>query len=67
MFDVNWSSRGMGVILSQKEGRIDKAMAYASKGLSLIQCKFHPMEGACLLQYGELCTYNNIYTTTILH
>jgi len=47
MFDVNWSSWGVGVILSQKEGIIEIAMVYASRGLSPIRCKFHPMEDEC--------------------
>jgi len=47
VFDVDQSSRGVGVILSQKEGRIERAMAYASKGLSPVECKFHLMEGEC--------------------
>jgi hypothetical protein len=47
VFDVDRSSQGVGVILSNKEGRIERVIAYASKGLSLVQCKFHPMEGEC--------------------
>jgi len=47
IFYVNWSGWGAGALLSQKEGIIEIAMAYASKGLSLIQCKFHPIEDEC--------------------
>jgi hypothetical protein len=46
-FDVDWSTKGVGVILSQKEGRFEKVVAYASKGLTMAQRKFHPMEGEC--------------------
>jgi len=35
------------VILSQKEGRFEKVVAYASKSLTEAQKKFHPMEGEC--------------------
>jgi len=45
--DVNWSSKGVGDILSQKEGRFEKVVAYANKSLIEAQRKFHPMEGEC--------------------
>jgi hypothetical protein len=45
--DVDWSTRGVGAILSQKEGRFEKVIAYASKALTEVQRKFHPMEGKC--------------------
>jgi hypothetical protein len=45
--DVNWSPKGVGAILSQKEGRMERVIAYASKGLTSVQRKFHPMEGEC--------------------
>ncbi len=45
--DVDWSPRGVGAILSQKEGRFEKVVAYASKSLIEAQKKFHPMEGEC--------------------
>jgi hypothetical protein len=32
--DVDWSPRGVGAILSQKEGRFEKVVAYASKSLT---------------------------------
>jgi len=44
---VDWSTKGVGAILSQKEGRFEKVVAYASKGLTAVQRKFHPMEGEC--------------------
>jgi hypothetical protein len=45
--DVDWLPRGVGAILSQKEGRFEKVVAYASKSLTEAQRKFHPMEGEC--------------------
>jgi hypothetical protein len=45
--DVDWSLKGVGAILSQKEGRFEKVVAYASKSLTEAQRKFHPMEGEC--------------------
>jgi hypothetical protein len=31
--DVDWSPKGVGAILSQKEGKSEKVLAYASKSL----------------------------------
>jgi hypothetical protein len=45
--DVDWSPKGIGAILSQREGRKEGVVAYASKGLTSAQKKFHPMEGEC--------------------
>ncbi len=45
--DVDWSPKGVSAILSQKEGRMERVVAYASKGLTTVQKKFHPMEGEC--------------------
>ncbi len=45
--DVDWSTKGVGAILSQKEGKFEKVVAYASKALTVVQRKFHPMEGEC--------------------
>jgi len=45
--DVDWSTKGLGAILSQREGRFERVIAYASKALTLAQRKFHPMEGEC--------------------
>jgi hypothetical protein len=44
---VDWSLKGVGAILSQKEGRKERVVAYANKGLTPVQKKFHPMEGEC--------------------
>ncbi len=45
--DVDWSPKGVGAILSQKEGKLEKVVTYASKSLTEAQKKFHPMEGEC--------------------
>jgi hypothetical protein len=45
--DVDWSPKGVGAMLSQKEGKFEKVVAYASKSLTKAQRKFHPMEGEC--------------------
>jgi hypothetical protein len=45
--DVDWSPKGVGAILSQKEGRFEKVVVYANKSLTEAQKKFHPMEGEC--------------------
>jgi hypothetical protein len=45
--DVDWSTKGVGAVLSQREGRCEKVVAYASKALIVAQRKFHPMEGEC--------------------
>ncbi len=45
--DVDWSLKGVGAILFQKEGKLEWVVAYASKGLTSTQRKFHPMEGEC--------------------
>jgi hypothetical protein len=45
--DVDWSTKGVGAILSQREGKFEKVIAYASKSLTKAQRKFHPMEGEC--------------------
>jgi len=45
--DVDWSPKGVGAILSQREGKLEKVVTYASKSLTEAQKKFHPMEGEC--------------------
>jgi hypothetical protein len=45
--DVDWSLKGVGAILSQKEGKLEKVLAYANKSLMIAQRKFHPIEGEC--------------------
>jgi hypothetical protein len=45
--DVDWSPKGVGTILSQKDGKFEKVIADASKSLTKAQKKFHSMEGEC--------------------
>jgi hypothetical protein len=45
--DVDWSPKGVGTILSQREGKLEKVVAYARKSLTISQRKFHPMEVEC--------------------
>jgi hypothetical protein len=46
-FYVDWSAKGVGAILSQKESKLERVVAYAKKSLTSAQRKFHPMEGEC--------------------
>jgi hypothetical protein len=45
--DVDWSTKGVRAILSQKEGKFERVIAYASKSLIKAQRKFHLMEEEC--------------------
>jgi hypothetical protein len=47
ILDKDWSIKGIGSILSQKQDKHECVIAYASKGLTPSQRKFHPMEGEC--------------------
>lgn len=47
ILDVDWSIKGVGTIILQKTKRNDQVVTYASKGLSPIEKKVHPMEGEC--------------------
>jgi hypothetical protein len=44
--DVDWSPKGVGAILSQKEGRFEKVVAYASKSLTEAQKNSIPWKGS---------------------
>ncbi len=63
--DVNWSPKGVGAILSQKEGKLEKVVAYASKSLIEAHRKFHPMKRECYALIWALCISNNICIGTI--
>jgi hypothetical protein len=45
--DVVYTPKGVGAILSEKEGKLERVVAYASKNLTVAQRKFHPMEREC--------------------
>jgi hypothetical protein len=47
ILDVDWFINGVGSILSQKQNKLECVIAYANKGLTPSQRKFHPMEGEC--------------------
>jgi hypothetical protein len=47
ILDVDWSTKGVGAILSQKNGRQKQVIVYANKGLTPLQKCYHPMEGEC--------------------
>jgi hypothetical protein len=48
ILDVDWSFRGVGAILSEMDGHQEHVITYASKGMSLVQKCFHPIEGKLL-------------------
>ncbi len=45
ILDVDWSIKGVGLVLSKKQDKHECVITYASKGLTPSQRKFHPMEG----------------------
>jgi hypothetical protein len=47
ILEVDYSTKGVGAVLCQKDGRKVVFVAYASKGLSKSQKNYHPMEGEC--------------------
>ncbi len=63
--DVDYSPQGVGVILSQKEGKFEKVVAYASKSLREAQIKFHPMGGECYALIWGICILDNTCRGTI--
>jgi hypothetical protein len=70
--DVDWFTHKIGAILSQKEGKNEKVITYVNKGLSLMQKKFHPMEGECYasvwgIMHFRQYLYCNHFTFRIDH
>jgi hypothetical protein len=62
ILDVDWSTRGVKAIMSQKDGRNEHVIAYTNKGFSPIQKKFHPMEGECYaLVWGIVHLRQHLY------
>ncbi len=47
ILDVDWSIKRIGSILSHKQDKHECVIAYANKGLTPSQRKFHLMEGEC--------------------
>jgi hypothetical protein len=68
ILDAGWSTCRVGAILSQKNGKNELVVVYTSKGLFLVQNKFHPMEGECYaLVWGIMHFKQYLYTVTISH
>jgi hypothetical protein len=72
ILNVDWSTRRVRVILSQKDGKNEHFFAYVTKGFSPIQKKFHPMEGECyVLVWGIVhfsqYLYQNYFTLRTNH
>jgi hypothetical protein len=65
ILDVDWSIRGVGTILSQKFGRQKQVIAYASKGLSPVQRRFHPMEGMCYALIWGIMYFRQYFHQTL--
>jgi hypothetical protein len=62
IFDVDWSTQRDGAILSQREARNERVVAYANKGFFPIQQRFHPMEGECyVLIWGIMFFWQYFY------
>jgi hypothetical protein len=60
ILDVDWYVKGVSVILSQKDGRIEMVIVYAI--LFDVQKRFHSMEGECYeVVWGLNYTFDNIY------
>jgi hypothetical protein len=67
ILDVDWSIKGVGAILLQNFRRQEQIIAYANKGLSLVQCRFHPMEGECYaLIWGIMFFIQHLHQTPFL-
>jgi len=69
---VDWSTKGVGAILSQWVGKNEHVITYVSKGLTPMQRKFHPMEGECYaliwgIMHFRQYLYHNHFTLRINH
>jgi hypothetical protein len=51
ILDVDWSICGVGAILSKKDGRNERIIAYVSKGLSFVQ------KNSALWRVSVVCRY----------
>ncbi len=72
ILDVNWSIKKVGSILSQKQNKHECVIAYAGKGLTPSQRKFHPMEGECYaliwgIMHFRQCLYQAFFVVKINH
>jgi hypothetical protein len=57
------STHGIRAILSQKEGKNEKVITYASKGFSLVQKIFHSMEGEVYALVWGIMHFKYLYCT----
>ncbi len=72
ILNVDWWTWRVGTILSQWEARNERVVAYVNKGFSLIQKRFHPMEGECYVLIWDIMHfwqyfYHNHYIICIDH
>jgi hypothetical protein len=72
IFDVDWFVKGVGLVLSQKQNKHECVIAYASKGFTPPQSKFHPMEGECyaliwLIMHSRQYLYHASFVVKINH
>jgi len=65
--DVDWSTRGVGAILFQKEGRFEKVIAYAKKGLDRGTEKVPPHGRRALCSNLGNFAFQTISTPNSLH
>ncbi len=63
--DLDWSPKGVGAILSQKEGKMERVIAYACKGLTSAQRKFLGRENV-MRRFGVSCISGSICTEPTL-
>jgi hypothetical protein len=52
ILDVEWSIKEVGLVLYQKQDTHECVIAYASKGLTPSQRKFHLVESECYALIG---------------
>jgi hypothetical protein len=60
ILNVNYSTKGVNIILFLKDRKKECVITYASKGLSIIQQRVHPMEGeyyALILGVMHFCQF----------
>jgi hypothetical protein len=65
ILDVDKSIKRVGAILSQKERRNERVVAYGSKSIYLVQKSFHPMEGEYYALIWGIMDFQQMYTATI--
>jgi hypothetical protein len=61
ILDVDWSIKGVGLVLSQKQDKHECVIAYTSNSFTPSQRKFHPMEGDCYALIYGIMHFDNLY------